>query len=139
MLLPCLLPDRLAHPEDILPVCKKKRHGSSRSAARCLRCTVVFGCQACCMVGRPETHSHLQRPGLLRCTLLRGTLVLPLQGPTRPGEDIRATGSDIKPGELVLAAGSLIAPAELGLRATVGAARMQVRPSWAVMVCPCCK
>eukprot|EP00891_Asterochloris_glomerata_P008529 jgi/Astpho2/8529/e_gw1.00125.32.1_t len=49
-----------------------------------------------------------------------------VKGPTRPGEDIRATGSDIKPGELVLAAGALIAPAEVGLLATVGAARVQV-------------
>ena len=87
----------------------------------------------------PELHSHLQRPGLLHCTLLTDTLVPLLQGPTCPGKDIRATGSDIRPGELVLAAGSLIAPAEVGLLATVGAARVQVRPSWALMVCARCK
>ena len=91
------------------------------------------------MAGCPTLHACLQRQGLLHRTLCTDTLLPMLQGPTRPGEDIRATGSDIKPGELVLAAGSLIAPAEVGLLATVGAAHVQVRPSWALMVCACCK
>ena len=44
----------------------------------------------------------------------------------RPGEDIRAVGSDIRAGETVLAAGERIGPAEIGLLATVGATAVQV-------------
>lgn len=44
----------------------------------------------------------------------------------RPGQDIRAVGSDIRAGETVLAAGERVGPAEIGLLATVGAATVQV-------------
>ena len=43
-----------------------------------------------------------------------------------PGDDVRATGSDIATGEVVLAKGSLIGAAEIGLLATVGAANVKV-------------
>lgn len=53
----------------------------------------------------------------------------------RPGQDIRAVGSDIRAGETVLAAGERIGPAEIGLLATVGAAIVQV-PLAAASVAP---
>ena len=53
----------------------------------------------------------------------------------RPGQDIRAVGSDIRAGETVLAAGERIGPAEIGLLATVGAANVQV-PLAAASVAP---
>ena len=55
-----------------------------------------------------------------------------MQAATKPGQDIRAVGSDIQAGAVVLPAGTLLGPAEVGILATVGAAALQVlsqRPS----------
>ena len=49
-----------------------------------------------------------------------------LQGASKPGEDVRAVGSDITAGQVVLQAGDLLGAAEIGILATVGAARVKV-------------
>lgn len=54
------------------------------------------------------------------------TYVVHVQPAKGPGDDVRATGSDIASGEVVLAKGSRIGAAEIGLLATVGAATVQV-------------
>jgi molybdopterin biosynthesis enzyme len=55
--------------------------------------------------------------------------------PPRPGDDVRAPGSDLSPGTVVLSAGEVIGPAEIGLAATVGvgALRVRARPLVAVL------
>lgn len=47
--------------------------------------------------------------------------------PPKPGEDVRAPGSDLAPGTIVLACGERIGPAEIGLAATVGVGALKVR------------
>ena len=46
---------------------------------------------------------------------------------TKPGDNVRAAGEDIKVGEEVLAAGALIGPAELGLIASLGIEKVLVK------------
>ncbi|MEM7467806.1 MAG: gephyrin-like molybdotransferase Glp [Pseudomonadota bacterium] len=46
---------------------------------------------------------------------------------TRPGDNVRAAGEDIKRGEQVLASGQHIGPAELGLIASLGIAQVAVK------------
>lgn len=53
----------------------------------------------------------------------------------KPGEDVRAPGSDLSPGDVVLARGERVGPAEVGLAATVGVGALKVgaRPLVAVL------
>ena len=69
------------------------------------------------------------RSVLFRC-LREGTTRAP-----RPGDDVRAPGSDLSPGSVVLARGERVGPAEVGLAATVGvgALRVGARPLVAVL------
>ena len=47
--------------------------------------------------------------------------------PPKPGDDVRAPGSDLARGTVVLASGEKIGPAEIGLAATVGVGALTVR------------
>ena len=60
------------------------------------------------------------------CSKLPSWQVWAAQG-ARPGQDIRAVGSDIREGQTVLGRGERVGPAEVGLLATIGAARIQAR------------
>ena len=53
---------------------------------------------------------------------------------SRPGEDVRAVGSDVAAGERVLSAGDRLGAAELGLLASCGVAEVAVHPAPRVAV-----
>lgn len=54
--------------------------------------------------------------------------------PPKPGDDVRAPGSDLAPGTIVLARGEKVGAAEIGLAATVGVGALKVRAKPVVAV-----
>jgi molybdopterin molybdotransferase len=64
----------------------------------------------------------------------RVSLLEPARGKVRAGANIRRRGEDIAAGETVLQAGVLLGPQHLGLAASVGAAKLKVRPRLRVAV-----
>jgi molybdopterin molybdotransferase len=58
-----------------------------------------------------------------------------IEGPVKPGRNLRRAGEDIRRGERAVAAGAVLGPGEIGLAASLGCARLNVhrRPTVAII------